>query len=163
MTPFDAWVGPAIVAATIAALVNVLGWVVAARREAGRDRRLRLERVRDVQSALVAEIQPTLDALKHFDLAAHLAEKIQAMRDDPTYIPFVPTQRSDPVFRAILAEIHVLPAATIRPVGQRFRDLRPAQREAMYADYISLKIHAIELGHVAVQALERSLEAKSLD
>ncbi len=174
MTP-EGWIGPAIVAAFIAAIVTALGWVVTGRQERLADARRRVERVRDVQTALAAEILPYVEVLELFDLTQHLDDMIDRMRADESYRPVVPTERNDTVFRAILSDIHILPEPVIRPVvryysqlfaieaiiedlrADVFRTMSLSQREAIYADYISLKIQALALGLTALTEIEASL------
>ena len=69
MLPVE-WIGPAIIAAVIAALINVAGWFVTGQREVRRDRRRRRERFEDLQISLRAEIQHYMDILSNpgFDL-----------------------------------------------------------------------------------------------
>ena len=79
----EEWIGPVIIAAAIAALINVLGWVVTGQREVQRDRRRRRERREDVQTALRAEIQHYVDILSNpdFDLRKSWAEVVGQMDD----------------------------------------------------------------------------------
>ncbi len=169
------WIGPAIIAAFIGAAVSVGGWFVNSQRERARESRLRRERMRDVQSALAAEILPYMDALELFDLTDHLSRTVDRMRADEGFVPLVPTERNDTVFRAILPDIHILPEPVIRPVvryysqlfaieaiigdlrSEAFRALSAERREAIYADYISMKIQALKLGRAAVESIEASL------
>ncbi|MCB1369037.1 MAG: hypothetical protein KDK00_14825 [Rhodobacteraceae bacterium] len=163
--------------ALIGAAIVAVGWFVNAWRDRQAERRARKERVRDVQTALAAEILPYLEALEMFDLDQHLDEMIDRMRSDPGYVPVVPSERNDTVFRAILPNIHVLPETVIRPVvryysqvfaieaiiedlrSDAFHAMQVEQREAIYADYISMKIQALEQGRNAVAAIETELRA----
>ncbi|NOX72719.1 MAG: hypothetical protein GXP03_03530 [Alphaproteobacteria bacterium] len=163
--------------ALIGGFVVALGWFANAARDRRAERRRRIEKVRDVQTAIAAEIVPYLEALELFDLNQHLADMVDIMRGDGEYIPMVPTERNDTVFRAILPNIHILPEGVIRPVVRYYsqlfaieaiiEDLRSDafaamgadRRETIYSDYISLKIQALNLGQQAVDAIRIELGA----
>ena len=156
-------------------MVNVLGWIVAGRRERAAAARLRAEKQTDVSTALLAEILHYRDALQFFDLDERWEKVVEQMETDESYVPFIPSERNDTIFRAIISEIHVLPVGVIRPVTRYYNqifaidaiiaDLRsddyaqaaPQKRIALYTDYISLKKQAIEDGERAIAALERHL------
>lgn len=168
-------IDPRLIAALIGAGVASVGWVFKAWLDKAQDQNRRQERVRDVQTALAAEILPYLEVLELFDLTDHLEKVIDKMRAQAGYFPLVPTERNDTVFRAVLSEIHVLPEPVIKPVvryysqlfaiealiedlrGQGVRELNDDAREAMYTDYISMKLQALELGKNAVAAIEAQL------
>ncbi|MCE8006208.1 hypothetical protein [Aestuariivita sp.] len=176
MLPQD-WIGPAIVAATIAALVTVLGWFVASKREVGRDRRRRRERERDVQTALRAEIQHYVDALSdpEYDPMVVWKDVVALMEADAEYVPMIPSERNDAVFQALIGDISILPEPVIGPVvryynqvfaidalitdlrNDGFRALSQSQRIGLYTDYISLKLEARRMGNEATDGLSRSL------
>ncbi len=169
---------PKLVPANIGALVDATGWLASSLRSKKTDTRRRVERMRDVQTALAAEILPYIESLELFDLADHLDDVIDRMRLDKTYLPVVHSERNDTIFRAILSDIHVLPERVIRPVvryysqlcaieaiiddlrSDAFQTMREEQREAIYADYIGLKIEALALGRRAVDAIDVELQAR---
>lgn len=173
----EAWIGPAIIAAAISALITVSGWILSGRREIAAERRRRAERRDDVQTALMAEIQHYVDILSNpeFDLNEVWESVVSDMEDDPNYVPLVPSECNDTVFRSILPEVHVLPAETIQPVvryynqvfaidamiadlrGNGFAQATQDQRIKMYTDYVSMKIEARLQGLQAVEALGTSL------
>ena len=164
-----------ITVALIGAAVVALGWFVNSWRDRKAMQRRRIERRRDVQSAIAAEILPYVEALELFDLEEALDKVVTRMRSDPDYVPVVPTERNDTVFRAILPDIHILPEPVIRPVvryysqlfaieaiiddlrSPAFREMSEEQREKIYADYFGLKIQALKLGRVALEAIEQAL------
>ena len=131
--------------------------------------------MRDVQTALAAEIQPYLEVLELFDLNDHLEQVVDRMRTEDSYFPLVPTERNDTVFRAVLSEIHVLPEEVIKPVvryysqlfaieaiiedlrGPQVADLGDRGKEAIYTDYISMKLQALDLGKKAIAAIDQQL------
>jgi hypothetical protein len=167
----DAWVGPVIVAASIAATVTVLGWVVAGRRDRYAGERRRLERQNDISTALHAEIMHYRDALAFFDLDAQWESVVNQMEADESYFPFILSERNDTIFQAIVGDVHILPKPDIQPVTRYYNqvfaieaiiaDLRSeslrsepqTKRIAAYKDYISLKKEAL----AAIMALDNHL------
>lgn len=166
---------PKLISALIGAGIVALGWLVSGLRSRATERRRRLERMRDVQTAISAEILPYLESLELFDLTNHLDQVVTKMRSDDGYSPVVPTERNDTVFRAVLPEIHVLPEAVIRPVvryysqlfaiealiedlrSDAFKTMNKAQQEAIFTDYISLKLAALDLGRDCLAAIDQEL------
>jgi len=171
----NAWIGPVIIAAAIAAMVNVLGWFVASLRDRRADDRRRREKQDDMATALMAEIAHYRDALTFFDLDEVWENVAEEMADNEDYMPFIPSERNDTIFRAFLAEIHILPEDVIQPVTRYYNqvfaidavisDLRSAAfkaepyrtRFAVYTDYISLKKQALVDGDSAIAALSAHL------
>lgn len=173
---FINWVDARIWQALIAALVVMSGWLVNGWRNRRSERRLRRARVRDVQKALYAEIRAYLTVLERDRLdiyGANLARRIVEGGDGAAkFVPFIPTERNTIVFEAIVAEIHVLPRATIDPVvlyysqleaisaligdlrSPAYAEMGAKRRAQMYLDYISLKQEALALGHDALEAIE---------
>jgi len=170
-----AWIGPAIVAAIISAFVTGLSWWVSDRQAARRLTQQRQERVADLQTALLAEIRASRYRLEMANLQDHATRMKQTMLNEPGFTPFVPLPVQPFVLNAILSEIHVLPIGVIDPVviyyrqtmavsqlsddlrSDRFGDLDPARKAAIYDDYVALLIHADVLAEQAVSALYRSL------
>ncbi|MEM9550554.1 MAG: hypothetical protein AAGA05_05230 [Pseudomonadota bacterium] len=173
----EEWIGPAIIAALIAGVFSLLGWVMAGSRERASERRRRAERRVDVQTALKAEIQHYVDILENpkFDPDKVWEVVVSEMEENEDYVPLIPSERNDTLFRAILPEIHVLPEPVIKPVvryynqvfaieamiadlrGGGFATAEQDQRIKMYTDYISLKLGALDQGREALDALARSL------
>lgn len=171
---------PRFAAALVGAGVVAVGWLVSGLRERTRERRHRRTRQVDLQVALRAEIQHYVDILGNpaFDLNEAWGTMVEVMERDAGYVPLIPTERNDTVFQALIAEIHVLPETAIQPVvryynqvfaieamiadlrGQGFRDSTQPQRIKMYTDYISLKLEALEMGRLALEALDESLRAQ---
>lgn len=171
-----AWIGPAIVAAVISALVTGIGWFVserqAVRREAGRRR----ERVVDMQTALLAEIRA--QAFRLDDLRSTSASLMEAMRADPTYTPFIPHEVESMIFRSLVGELHLLPTFVIDPVvlyyqqvaavaglvadmaGERYGALDWERKLTIYKDYTALLMYKAVLGRMAVEAIRRSLNIR---
>ena len=178
MLPVE-WIGPAIIAAVMAASINVAGWFVTGQREVRRDRRRRRERREDLQIALRAEIQHYMDILSNpgFDLREVWAEVVGQMETDEEYAPFVPSERNDTVFKTVLTDISILPEQVIGPVvryynqvfaieamiddlrSYKFDGMDQEQRIKMYTDYISLKLEALDQGNQAIETLNNSIGA----
>lgn len=176
-----AWIGPAIVAAFISATITGLGWFVARRHELLRILALRQERVKDVQTAVLADIRAYLHRLEAFDLqdyaAAMIARMEAAERDGSTFTPFIPAEVPSFIFEALVKDIQLLPTHIIDPVvlyytqlkavasiaegmrSERFERLEISRHVAIYSDYVGLLIHARELGKDVVVILMASLGA----
>ncbi|WP_298257296.1 hypothetical protein [uncultured Litoreibacter sp.] len=174
MTMFTHLIDPRVQQAIVAGVFVALGWVFNGHQNRKRERRRRLERVQDVQTALIAEIDHYVVTLKLFDLSASWSRIVAAMEEDAKYIPVVPSERNDTIFTALVAEIHVLPDPVIQPVvgyynqvfavdaiiddlrSDLFREMDQVQRIGMYTDYIALKQEALARGEMALRALRDS-------
>jgi hypothetical protein len=99
--------------------VTAAGWYVAHQQEARREAAKRRERIRDVQTAIRAEIRA--NPFHGLDLEAHGALIIAKMSSDPTFVPFVPRQVPTFVIDALIGEIHILPTEVIDPVILYYR------------------------------------------
>ena len=151
------WVGPAVVAALIAAFVSAAGWFVTTRQALALERARRRERTRDFQIALRAEIRSELADLTAFDLDAELEQVRGRYRDDPAYRVRVPELPRHLIIEAIIPEIHVLSEGVIQPVvlylrqrqvvGSLISDIRSTEfalldREdqlEIYEEYVELR------------------------
>lgn len=171
----DGWIGPVIIAAAIAGMVNVLGWFITDNRNRQAEGRRRREKQDDLATALLAEITHYRDALTFFDLDEVWDRVSAEMSQNTEYTPFVPSERNDTIFSAILADIHILPEDVIQPVtryynqvfaieaiiadlrSERIREQPHQTRIAVYTDYISLKKQALEDGNSAIAALSQHL------
>jgi hypothetical protein len=168
------WIG-AVIAAVISSGVTALGWIVSHRREGRAEARRRLERSVDVQKALRAEVANYVAQLEEVDLADHLERVLAAMRDDPGFVPFVPRESFDTVFRALITDIHLLPGGAVEPVvryyahliglaafaddlrSPEFRSLTPERRSAMFSHFIGMKVTALDYARGADAALARGI------
>lgn len=125
------WIGPVIVAAAIAGLINVAAWFVTFRQTRRLEQERRSERVTDVQTALLAEVRSDLRNLKEIDVKANVAaitRMLEAAPTDRPYTPFVPRDSGTLVFSAIVGEI-----ATWSPTSPRIfapTILRPSRQIA---------------------------------
>ena len=178
MSALAPFLSPQVAQAIIAGLFLAIGWWVNGAQNRRRDAMLRAERVRDVQRAVFAEIRAYLAMLRRGDLEAE-AEAVSArIKDDPSYFPIIPTESNDAIFRAIIAEIHVLPRDTIDPIVLYYRQLhaidamiadlrmldgREDRREraaAMAVELMRLKTEAQFLGEDALAAILANLDGR---
>jgi len=166
-------IDPRIWQAVLAGAFVAAGWLVNGwqnRREAAT---LRRERLRDVHRALFAEIGATLSNLESdAALDAWRDGMLLRMDAEPGFFPFVPRERGDRVFQAIVAEIHILPRGTIDPIvafytqlaaiemlvedmrGETIKTLAPDRRRLIYADYIEMKKQALAYGAHALRVID---------
>ena len=175
-------IGPALVAAVIAAFVTMIGWYVAYQRERQLDNGRRTERIRDCKIALRAEISCHVprwilqDETKHVE---EMANQIMAgAGQTPPFTPFVPKETGNPAFEAIVGEIQILPGDVIEPViryyqqvdviaqlaedmrGERYTALEAERKIDVYRDFIELRSEAGRLAIDAIDALEQSSDDK---
>ncbi|MGD1883584.1 MAG: hypothetical protein ACFB11_14910 [Paracoccaceae bacterium] len=165
------WFGrldPRIWQAIVAGLFLAVGWVVNGWQNRRAAQRLRAERLRDAHRAIFAEIATNVSNLwNDGNLESDGAAMIERMQNDPTFVPFIPTEHHDRLFETLQTEIHILPRVTIDPVvryynqldslsahitdmrTQRFLSLSPDRRIKMYEDYIEMRKQALEYGRLA--------------
>jgi len=173
----DPWVGPAIVAAVVSGVVSVLGWFVNSWQARTLEQRRREEKVHDFQVALQAEIASDRVSMSVVDRGAFLLEIQARYAANSGYSVVVPHMARNPIFAAIVTEIHVLPGDVIAPVvdyerlretvGQFVVDMRadkfsqlPADRQlAMYTDYLRMLDRLEILARRAELALSNSLNS----
>ncbi|MDO8361088.1 MAG: hypothetical protein Q7T08_13795 [Devosia sp.] len=141
------------------------------------DWRNRRERVRDIQTALRAEIRSHRHALEYFEDDERASGVIALMESDAHYIPFITREVDPPIFTAIVGDIHILPGSVIDAVvifyrqaktlagmtddmrDDRYRSLPPNRKVQMYRDYLALGAYALELADDALGAIESALAA----
>lgn len=171
--PVDDWINPAVQGALVAAMVAVGGWIYNGRQNRRMAVQLRAERVGDLQRAILAEIRAHVVALEHqqlsFEENVALVERVRR----GGYVPSIPAEANDRIFRAIIAEIHVLPARIIDPVVIYYRLLAvmagmaadvqllarkdPERAAEMLADYLALSEESLESGRYAMVLLTAQL------
>jgi len=160
--------------AVIAGLVFLTGWLNTSITTEISRLRDHDERMNDVQKALYAEIRACLQGqLKHDDLdgmSQVIIARMRKERDD--YVPLIPTEKNDTIFKAIVSDIHVLPRQSIDPVviyysqlaaidemigdlrSPEYRTMDVDRRIQMYSDYIALKKQAVLMGEDALNAMD---------
>lgn len=174
--------GSALIAATIAALVTMIGWYVAYHRDRRIGNSRRAERIRDCKIALRAEISCHVPRWILQDETGHvdeMARQIMAGESKkPAFTPFVPKETANPAFEAIVSEIQILPGDVIEPViryyqqvdviaqlaedmrGERYSALEAERKIDVYRDFIELRSEAGRLAIDAIDALEQSSDDK---
>jgi len=170
------WLGPTLLAATA-----VIGWLYGDWRKRVEERRQRRAKVLDIEKALRAEIAAHLHQLRQFDLEEdrrHTCALILTGGDGKgRFVPMLPRQRHDTIFQAMVADIHLLSTHTVRPVtlyynqivmiaemaetirSVAYADLKAARREAIYSDFVSMRVTALAMGEEAQAALPATLRA----
>ncbi len=154
--------------AVVAGAFLAAGWLVNGYRDRRGARGLRAERLRDLHRALFAEIGVQVTNLgaesRIRDDAARLLARMDA---DEAFVPFIPRERGDTVFRSALEDLSILPRVTIDPIvayyaqlaaieamaddmrAAAFARLAPDRRRAIYADYVEMKVQAFRFGRIA--------------
>jgi hypothetical protein len=171
----EVWIGPAIVAALVSAIVSAVGWFVTFRATLQLEQLRRDEKVHDFQVALRAEIASDLLNMAVADRPAFLEEVTERYQADANYFPIVPAQSKNVVFDAIVGQLHILPGTVIASVihyarmRQRvekfiedlraplFRELSAERQLIMYSDYLDMLDRVEQLGRGAVSDLDESL------
>lgn len=166
---------PAIVAAVISGLVSLLVVQLNYRAERRAEKLRRIEKVRDFQIALRAEIASDLLNMQGSDRRQAMAELRTAFAADPSYSPVAPRLAANPIFSALVPEIHVLPEAVIAPVvhyarlrqtlerfaedlrSETYRGLAAERRLLAYLDYLATYDRLEVLAHHALLSLDASL------
>lgn len=164
MRLLDPYADPQVQAAAMAGLFLAVGWLANGWQNRRRADALRRERVEDVLRSLYSEIRAYVAVLRRDEVGTYGARLRDRILAEPGFFPFIPSERNDTMFRAMVQEIQVLPDDAIHPVVLYYSqlvaiealiaDLRAldvarigARRAAaVYADYILLKIEAVEFG-----------------
>jgi hypothetical protein len=108
-----------VIAALIGAIVVAVGWLFNSRRERQQSRARRRERVVDIQKAIRAEIKALVEAPQNRDLSGSLERgmaRFDAETPEEPYVPFIPHEKHDTVFQALVGDVHLLPTETVEPV-----------------------------------------------
>ena len=176
----NTWLGPALIAAVISSLVTAVGWLVNYRTSLGLEKERRLEKVRDFQIALRAEIRSELHHLREVDFAANFAKIETRYRESKDYSVLVTSLVQHVVFDTLVSEIYLLPEAVIDPLilyarqrqivdqfasdmrMESFRHTSQTHQLEMYRKYLDLMAHMLRLAQGAVAALDTALGKKSV-
>ena len=172
MLDWLAGLDPRIWQAVVAGAFVALGWVVNGARERRAARALRAERLRDLHRALFAEIGVQVTNLgSEARIRADAAPLLERMEADEAFVPFIPRERGDAVFRSALEDLSILPRVTIDPIvayhaqlaalgaltddmrGAAFRRLAADRRRAIYLDYVEMKVQAFRFGRIATHLI----------
>lgn len=164
-----------VIAALVTALVGggvvAAGWFWTHALSRRRDKLLRGERINDIQRALLAEIRAHVVALERQSDADGWRDMTPISDED--YLPILPHDANDRIFRAIVEEVHMLPEWVIDPVVRYYRllavraalaqDIRsnakdyPRRTAEMFRDYLMLNDETLETGLDAMEILTASL------
>ena len=170
-----AWIGPAVTAAVISSIIAAVGWYVSWHTARSTDDRRRQEKIRDVQTAILAEIRSIVHHLQQYDAATLYDAIAGRMAEDESYLPFIAREAGSPLFSAIASDIAILPNAVIDPVvvfyrqieavayfaedlrSERFVAVSNKRKLDIIKDYLAMRDYALHLGLDAKAALEASL------
>jgi hypothetical protein len=174
----------AFVAAIVSAAVTALGWFASHWSAERRETQRRIEKIVDVQTALLAEIESNLKRYEEIDLDKHNAEivrLIKAKRSGRGFTPFVPRYAMEIVFESTIADIHILPTETIGQVvayykqeyklrelvedlrSDRYMELEQDRKAQIYDHYIWQIKTVLVTGRQARNALRASLELPAIN
>lgn len=165
-------IDPRIWQAAVAGIFVAGGWIFNGWQTRRAAERLRREKLRDSHRALYAEIGANLANLVGIEaLDRHGQALIERMEAEPDFVPFIPIERSSPVFQALIESLHILPRTSIDPVVAyysqidacdalardmregRFATLAVERRIAIYRDYIEMKKQAFAFGEYALRMI----------
>jgi hypothetical protein len=168
----------AFVAAIVSAAVTAIGWFATHWSAERRETQRRIEKIVDVQTALLAEIESNLTRYAETDLNQHLDEMVREItrkRQRRPFTPFVPRYVAEIVFEAVIADIHILPTETIDEVvayykqeyklrelvedlrSDRYGELEHERKALLYEDYVWQIKTVLITGSKARNALRTSL------
>jgi hypothetical protein len=168
----------ALIAAVVSAAVTALGWFASHWSEQRLETQRRIEKIVDVQTALLAEIESNLTRYEEIDLDKHTADmvaRITRKSGGKAFTPFVPRYATEIVFEAMLADIHILPTETIDDVvayykqeyklrelvedlrSDRYNELEQDRKARIYEDYVWQIKTVLITGQGARSALRNSL------
>lgn len=168
-----------LLAAALSALVAVALWMGNNWWERRQAEIRRQEKTNDLMRALLAEIEAYVYLLALDDLDALLAvmtSQMQSASRDRPFVPVVPRESHDSVYRAFLAEIHILPGEVVNPVVRyynqisaianfaadmstdRFAGISGDRMAAMYRHFIVMKQIARKMGERARRRLRDKLD-----
>ena len=168
----------AIIAAIVSAAVTALGWFASHWSEQRLETKRRIERIVDVQTALLAEIESNLTRYEEIDLDQHTTDMVRRITQKgrgTSFTPFVPRYATEIIFEAMLADIHILPTETIDDVvayykqeyklrelvedlrSSRYQELEQDRKARIYEDYVWQIKTVLITGQEARRALRNSL------
>ncbi|GGH30515.1 hypothetical protein SAMN05444007_105163 [Cribrihabitans marinus] len=164
---------PRLMQALVAGLIIAAGWLTTAIFSELEKARAKAEKTRDYHKALFAEIRHTLEAFYADGSADEMVGRIvERMQADEAFVPFIPKERHDLVYSALVDGIEVLPRQTIDAVvafysviaalqafaedmrGEAFKTLAQPRRIAMYEDYAAMRVRAYQLGSYALRLIQ---------
>ncbi len=158
--------------ALIAGLALACGWLASAIFKELDAARSKAERLRDYHKALYAEIRNAMSVLwGEGEGEKQGAATLAAMSANHGFVPFIPAERYDHVYDAIIDKIEVLPRQTIDAIvayygqiksvaaiaddmrAEGFRDLPQDRRILVYQDFLEMRVRAFDLGQYALKLI----------
>ncbi|RVT86993.1 hypothetical protein DXV76_02580 [Rhodobacteraceae bacterium CCMM004] len=159
--------------AVLAGLFVAAGWLVNGWQNRREEAARRAERLRDTHRALYAEIGAYLGNLGSLEaLEAARAAMVARMRAEPDFVPFLAREEHGHLYRAIVADIAVLPRSSIDTVvafytqlgviaalvedmrGPGYAALSTERRIAIYEDLARSKMAAWLYGREALDLID---------
>jgi hypothetical protein len=168
----------AIIAAIVSAAVTAFGWFASHWSEQRLETQRRIERIVDVQTALLAEIESNLTRYEEIDLDQHTTDMVRRITQKgrgTSFTPFVPRYATEIIFEAMLSDIHILPTETIDDVvayykqeyklrelvedlrSSRYQEIEQDRKARIYEDYVWQIKTVLITGEEARGALRNSL------
>ncbi|MDS9468435.1 hypothetical protein RGQ15_12740 [Paracoccus sp. MBLB3053] len=173
MPLLDDYLSPQAQQAVIAGLFLSAGWWVVALQNRRRDAKLRVDRVDDMQRALLAEVRAHVVSLERQMREGNYEALLDRIAQGDTAL-IMQHGGNDRIFKAVLPEIHLLPGSVIDPVVIYYRLIavmdamadsirRTARASAdrageMMLDYILLSEETREAGLDVLEILTASLK-----
>lgn len=154
------------------AVVTAIGWVVNDWLKRRATANQLMDKKIDYMRALSAEIKSYANSrgqsLDDLDRAIERARGSFGASDGADYVPFVPSEKHDAVFEAIVHDIHVLPSRTIYPVVvyysqiRSIRDLATDMRTPDYAGLSAEQRESILIKHLEMIRYSYILSRKAV-
>ncbi|PTQ71239.1 hypothetical protein [Celeribacter persicus] len=162
--------------AIIAGSVIAAGWLTSAIFNELSKAQGKEERLRDYHKAIFAEIGNVLSTLSQDDGI----ETLTKMKQNSSFIPFVPKEHHDHIFDALVTDIDVLPRQTIDVIvayysvvkgisalaedmrGEKFANLEQDRRILIYSDYLEMRKQALAYGEYALRLIKAYAEGGSV-
>jgi hypothetical protein len=169
------WISPALIAIIVSALVTTAGWFVTHRNSLNFEKERRLEKIRDFQIALRAEIRSELHHLNEENLDKAFKSVEAQYRASKTYSVYVPGLARHAVFDNLVRDIHILPESVIDPLilysrqrqmldqfsaemrTDKFSKLSQSRQLAMYQDYVAVTKYLRVLAVDTISAIDAAL------
>ncbi|WP_349364520.1 MAG: hypothetical protein ABL307_04375 [Roseitalea porphyridii] len=168
-----------IAGASISAAIVMTIWFLNRYQERKIEENRRKRKTIDVMSALIAEIRSYTSStdFKRNDIKRAKRSAIEAFEGPYGYrfIPYVPIEKHDRVFEAVMLDIQVLPYTVVHQVvgfysqmtaitglqqqlnTDGYRELPSSRRLRLLLRYLDMNDHALKLARSALDALERQI------
>lgn len=170
-----AWgaVSAEVLPALIAGAVIAGGWLTSAIFAELGKAQAKAEKLRDYHKAIYAEIRNSLSVMYDEGRAdEHAANIVERMKKEKDFVPFIPREHHDELFRSLVDEIEVLPRVTIDPVvayyslvrsmmaqaedmrSKTFQEIKgQSRRIGIYEDYFETRKRAFAAGEITLSLI----------